>query len=100
MERQAFGTKYTMDVFESCPPMYVAMSTNPRCSDLKELITTCKGKVVTAPRMAKIVIGQYIQQENTVCVKETWILDCITFYKKMHFKEKYLLSNNRKSLIV
>ncbi|ERL84629.1 hypothetical protein D910_02057 [Dendroctonus ponderosae] len=100
LERQAFGSKYTLDVFDNCPPIYVALSTAPRCSDLQELITTCKGKVVTIPRLAKIIVGLYLVQEDTVCVNETWVLDSIMFYKKMPFIERYLLKKNRESLVV
>ncbi|XP_066151155.1 microcephalin-like [Euwallacea fornicatus] len=96
LERQAFGPKYTLDIFENCPPIHVASSTNPRSSDLKELITTCKGKIVTSRRMAKIVVGQYVKQDNTVCVNEFWVLDSITFYRKMPFKQKYLISAAKK----
>ncbi|XP_066260333.1 microcephalin [Euwallacea similis] len=100
LERQAFGPKHTLDVFENCPPIYVAPSTNPHCWDLKELITTCKGKIVTSRRKAKIVVGQYVKQDNTVCVNEFWILDSITFYRKMPFKQKYLISATKKQSLV
>ncbi|KAL1517902.1 hypothetical protein ABEB36_001605 [Hypothenemus hampei] len=100
LERQAFGPKYTLDVFSSCPPIHVDPSTDPRSSDLKELITTCKGKVVNSARMAKIIIGRYVKQENTTCVNELWVLDCITFYKKMPFKQKYLLTSKKTSIVV
>ncbi|CAG9772193.1 unnamed protein product [Ceutorhynchus assimilis] len=95
LERQAFGENYAMDVFESCPPIYVSLETTPRCSDLRELIRTCKGKVVTNPRMAMIIVGQYIDGEH-VCVTEKWVLDCVNFYEKMDLDDYLIEADNRK----
>ncbi|CAH0547373.1 unnamed protein product [Brassicogethes aeneus] len=90
LQRQAFGSKYSMDVFRDVGNIYVAKSTTPRWSDLKELIEFCKGKIVLNPEKAKVIIGEYRNQDDTTCVKEVWVLDSITFYKTMPLK-KYLL---------
>ncbi|XP_060520180.1 microcephalin [Cylas formicarius] len=94
LQRQAFGPSYTMDVFVDLPPIYVIPGSNPRCSDLRELITACKGIAVTERRTAKIVVGEYIDEDEAICVNEKWILDSISFNKKMPFKE-YLLGKRR-----
>lgn len=95
IERQAFGLKYTMNIFQSCGYIYVARSTLPRCSDLQELIRLCRGKVTTVVSRAKIAIGEYHDSSEVTCVKEAWILDCITFNKLMPFKE-YLIDSQDK----
>lgn len=83
-----------MDVFKECAQIYVARGTLPRCSDLRELITLCQGKVTTIPRNAAIVVGGYKDDPQVICVKETWVLDSISMYKKMPFKNYLIKSDN------
>lgn len=94
MHREAFGPKYTMDIFKECGQIYVARASTPRCSDLKELITLCQGKITTILRNAVIVVGGYVNVSHVTCVKETWVLDSITKYKKMPFKSYLIQSDN------
>ncbi|XP_050518793.1 uncharacterized protein LOC126892921 [Diabrotica virgifera virgifera] len=96
LQRQAFGPTYTMDIFQNCGPIYVAKGSTPRCSDIRELISLCKGKTTTIPRNASVVVGEYVKSEGGVCVSEAWILDSITQNRKLSFK-KYLIPSNRKS---
>lgn len=83
-QRQAFGSLYSMDVFLECGPIYVNKGTSPCCSDLQELITLCEGTVTTTQKKAAIIISgdAIIQREDVMHVKETWVLDCITYNKK------------------
>lgn len=90
IQRQAFGPSYTMDIFQDYGPMYVAKGSIPRSSDLRELIQLCKGRITAVPRCAAIVVGEYVEYEGVTCVKETWVLDCISQNKKYPFK-KYLI---------
>ncbi|XP_057672670.1 uncharacterized protein LOC130904119 [Diorhabda carinulata] len=90
IQRQAFGPSYTMDIFRDYGPMYVAKGSIPRCSDLRELIQLCKGRITAVPRCARIIIGEYVEYDAVICVKETWVLDCISQNKKFPFK-KYLI---------
>lgn len=83
-----------MDIFKECGRFYVAKGSIPRCSDLRELISMCQGKVTTILRNAEILIGAYVNQSGVVCVKETWVLDSITKYKKMPFKKYFIKTNN------
>ncbi|XP_030746486.1 microcephalin [Sitophilus oryzae] len=104
LQRQAFGHKYTLDVFQRCGPIYVAPDTNPKCPELRDLIVLCKGQVVNTKRRARIIVGETGSDDEATCVTETWVLDCVTSNRKMPFKEKYLLKrdNNKKrvSLVV
>lgn len=84
-----------MDIFAQCGYIYVAKSSEPRCSDLRELIALCKGKVTTVLRNASIVVGEKVKQDaagGITCVTEMWILDSITFNVKKPFK-KYLINS-------
>ncbi|XP_072400084.1 uncharacterized protein MCPH1 [Diabrotica undecimpunctata] len=99
LQRQAFGPTYTMDIFQNCGPIYVAKGSIPRCSDIRELISLCKGKTTTIPRNASVVVGEYAKNEGGVCVSEAWVLDSISQNKKLPFK-KYLIPSNRKSCAV
>lgn len=80
-----------MDVFQECGPIYITKGTTPRCSDLKELVRLCKGNVCTIPRNAAVVVGEYVRYEGVKCVKETWVLDSITFNKTMPLR-KYIIT--------
>lgn len=90
IERQAFGSSYSMDLFQNCGYIYVARSTIPRCSDLQELVRLCKGRVTTCRSRAKIVVGEPVEEGDVTCVKETWILDSIA-EKKIKPLKKYLI---------
>lgn len=87
-----------MDVFKDYGYIYVAKGSIPRCSDLKELICFCKGKITTILRNAEIIVGGYLDQEGVVCVTETWVLDCIQFNKKCNFK-KYVIKTDNKVVL-
>ncbi|XP_074035088.1 microcephalin [Leptinotarsa decemlineata] len=91
LQRQAFGPSYSMDIFQDCGNIFIARESIPRCSDLRELVTLCKGKFTANARKAKIIVGESLRYEGVICVKENWILDSITFNKKMSFK-KYIIS--------
>lgn len=54
----------------------------------------CQGDVTMILRNAKILIGGYVSQRDVVCVKETWVLDSITNYKKMPFKNYLIKVDN------
>lgn len=82
-----------MDIFRDSGYIYVARSTIPRCSDLQELIKICKGKVTTVPSRAKIVVGEQIDGDEVVCVRETWVLDSIAENKLKPIKN-YLLDGD------
>ncbi|KAL3284458.1 hypothetical protein HHI36_018619 [Cryptolaemus montrouzieri] len=97
LERSAFGPSYTMNIFLNCGLIYVAKSTTPRCSDLRELIGLCKGKLTKIPDNAAIAVGSYF--EDCKCVTEHWILDSISAGKLKPMK-KYLISNAIKSPFV
>ncbi|GJQ76865.1 hypothetical protein Trydic_g15071 [Trypoxylus dichotomus] len=79
-ERQTFGPRFSMDIFENCGKIYISRGTNPRCSDLQELVTLCKGSVTSTTRNADIVVGEYVEDKS--CVIVNWIMDSITFYKR------------------
>lgn len=83
-----------MDIFKECEQIYVVRGSIPRSSDLKELITLCQGKVSNILRNATIVVGGYVNQPSVTCVKETWVLDSITKYKKMPFESYLITSDN------
>lgn len=83
MERQAFGWDYSMDIFRDCGYIYIAASSVPRCSDLRELVVLCKGKVTKTKNRCKISVGEKV--EGVISVKELWILDSITQYKLKPF---------------
>lgn len=86
IERQAFGPSYTMDIFRNSGYIYVAKSSVPPCSELQELIRLCKGKITTSRIRARIVIGEKIDIEDVICVKELWILDSIEHKRLKSFK--------------
>ncbi|GLV42602.1 Microcephalin [Carabus blaptoides fortunei] len=90
LQRKSFGPLYSLDIFKECGPIHVCKSSNPRCSDLEELLSLCGGNVVKTPRLAKIIVGDYFRYDNTFCVNEKWILDCITHNRKKSVKG-YLL---------
>lgn len=82
-----------MDIFQTCGYIYVGKSTRPKPSDLKELITICKGKVTHTTRHANIAVGEYVDREGVTSVTETWVLDSVCVNKVKSFK-KYLLTDN------
>ncbi|CAG9864508.1 unnamed protein product [Phyllotreta striolata] len=88
--RQAFGPFSVMDIFEDCGPIYVYLGSIPRCSDLRELVVACKGKITKVLSRAAVVVGQVTDQSRAVCVSEKWILDSITANKMLPLKD-YLL---------
>ncbi|RZC36452.1 microcephalin [Asbolus verrucosus] len=92
LQRQAFGPKYSMDIFRDCGFIYVAKSTTPKQADLKELISICQGRVTGVYRNAAVVVGEYVRGEGVPCVTEAWVLDSITFNKLKPFK-KYLIKS-------
>lgn len=94
LHRQACGPTYTMDIFKNCNQIYVARGSTPRCSDLRELITLCQGKVTSILRNAVIIVGGYVDNSKVTCVNETWVLDSITKYKKMPVKNYLIKSEN------
>ncbi|KAK9886775.1 hypothetical protein WA026_018429 [Henosepilachna vigintioctopunctata] len=98
LEKSAFGPSYTMNIFLNCGPVYVAKSTTPRCSDLRELITICKGKISKMPDNAVISVGAYF--DGCECVSEYWILDSISAGKLKPLKKYYLSKENGKSPFV
>ncbi|XP_076264727.1 microcephalin isoform X1 [Rhynchophorus ferrugineus] len=103
LQRQAFGSKYSMDIFENCGPIFIGFDTNPKSSDLKELVVLCKGKLVNTKRRARIVIGELCSEEDVVCLNEIWVLDCIKKNRLLSFKNIYLLDkdgNKRESIVV
>lgn len=79
-----------MGLFNDCGHIFVARASNPRRSDLQELIVLCKGKVANNCRNASVVVGEFVRCENAVCVKELWVLDSISCNKLKSFEE-YLL---------
>lgn len=95
LQREAFGPSYSMDVFQDCGIIYVARGSLPRCSDLRELIALCKGRVTSIIRNATVIVGGYSKTEGTTCVHEAWLLDSIQNYRKMPFK-KYIISTDNK----
>ncbi|XP_049819319.1 microcephalin [Aethina tumida] len=90
LQRQAFGPTFSLDIFKECGSIFIGKSTNPKSSDLKELVELCQGKVVSSPHMANIVVGEQRDRGNAVCVSELWVLDCITT-NKIHSTSKYLI---------
>lgn len=87
-----------MDIFKDYGYIYVAKGSTPRCSDLRELITLCKGKITPMLRNATIVVGGYLDQDGITCVTETWVLDCIQFNKKCSFR-KYVIKEDNKVVL-
>lgn len=89
LRKQAFGS-FTMDIFLNCGPIFISRGSKPNHLLLEELVTLCKGKTVATSRRASILIGEYVNDENTICVTENWVLDSITHNKKKSYK-KYLI---------
>ncbi|VEN40366.1 unnamed protein product [Callosobruchus maculatus] len=94
LQRQAFGPSYSMDVFQDSGVIYVAKGSTPRCSDLKELIRVCGGKVTTIARNADVIVGGYQKRDDVTCVTELWVLDCIKFNKRIPMKKYRIHSDN------
>ncbi|XP_044754009.1 microcephalin isoform X2 [Coccinella septempunctata] len=95
LRRQAFGPTYHMNIFLDCGMIYVAKSTIPRCSDIRELITLCEGKVTKIPDNAKIAVGAYF--EGCDCVNEYWVLDSITSGKLEPIDEYVITAESAKT---
>ncbi|XP_045462072.1 microcephalin [Harmonia axyridis] len=95
LRRQAFGPTYHMNIFLDCGMIFVAKSTMPRCSDLRELITLCEGKVTKTPDSAKIAVGSYL--DGCDCVNEYWVLDSITAGKLKSLDEYVITSQTLKT---
>lgn len=80
-----------MDIFLNCGSIYISRQSTPKFNYLEELVTLCKGKVAATTGRANIIVGEFIPNENVVCVEEKWILDSITYNKRKNFK-KYILT--------
>ncbi|KAG5868205.1 hypothetical protein JTB14_024637 [Gonioctena quinquepunctata] len=93
LQRQAFGASYSMDIFKDCGSIFIAKGSTPRCSDLRELVILSKGKCTTNVRNAEIVVGESLDDNEIISVSEKWILDSITFNKRMPLKN-YIISAN------
>lgn len=96
MQRQAFGSSYSMDIFCDCGYIYVDHSTHPPHNELKTLITWCKGKTTNLTRTAQIVVGKFVQLENVTCVNANWILDSITQNIKLPFTDYLIVQTIRR----
>lgn len=81
-ERQAFGARYSIDIFRDIGPIYV--SPQCKCADIKELILLCGGKVTERKSRARYIIGKFYKNDSVtkrICLDFTWILDSITISK-------------------
>lgn len=67
----------------------------PRCSDIRELITLCEGKVTKIPDNAKISVGTYL--EGCDCVNEFWVLDSVTAGKLEPLEEYAITAESAKT---
>lgn len=90
-ERQAFGARYRIDIFRDVSPIYV--SADCKCSDIKELILLCGGRLTDSKRRARYIIGKYYDKHfNGICLDMAWILDSISI-SKIKKIDKYLLKS-------
>lgn len=85
-----------MDLFKNCGTIFISRGSNPRCSDLEELVQLCGGRIVRIVRDADIIVGEKTRNDNnnSVCVTEKWILDSITDNKKKGFKNYDILNTD------
>lgn len=98
-ERQAFGPRYRIDLFADCGPFYVAQQCEVPHDQLRELIVTCKGKVIGDAAKARYVIvssRKDVMAGNcsieSFCVSPLWVLDSISS-NKLKKVYKYLVRN-------
>lgn len=88
-ERQAFGSSYRIDIFRDVGPIYV--SSECKCSNVKELILLCGGRLTDSKRRARFIIGKFYDNNfNGLCLDMTWVLDSISI-SKIKKTNKYLL---------
>lgn len=86
-----FGSSFTIDIFLNCGSIFICKNSNPNFKYLEELVTLCKGKIVKTKSRARLIIGEYVNSENTICLLENWILDSIMFNEKMDY-DKYVIN--------
>ncbi|XP_055538258.1 uncharacterized protein LOC129725890 [Wyeomyia smithii] len=96
-ERQAFGSRYRMELFADCGAFYVSQHCQVPQDQLRELIITCKGKLVGNALNAKYLIVQSRRDVKHVpsgsyCLGPMWVLDCISF-NKLKKTYKYLVKD-------
>ncbi|XP_058464127.1 uncharacterized protein LOC131438265 [Malaya genurostris] len=85
-ERQAFGSRYRMELFADCGPFYVSPNCEVPQDQLRELIITCKGKITGNAQKAKYLIVQSRQDVHNIpsgasCLSPLWLLDSISINK-------------------
>lgn len=95
IERQAFGTKYRMDIFRNVETFYI--SSDCKCKNLKELITLCYGKVIPNNLQARYIISEKYQTDfngkNCMQLHPNWILDSISAGKLLNCTKFILMPN-------
>uniref|UniRef100_A0A8D8M696 Microcephalin n=1 Tax=Cacopsylla melanoneura TaxID=428564 RepID=A0A8D8M696_9HEMI len=81
MERQTFGSLYSLDLLSKHGSIFVSKSSTPPRPDLIELIGLCGGRVSATMRDADLIVGgaeKGRDRRGGRPVKEVWLLDCIT----------------------
>ncbi|XP_018330531.1 microcephalin isoform X2 [Agrilus planipennis] len=96
-QRQAFGSLYSMDIFQNIGPIFVSNASVPRRSDLEELIVLCKGTITKTMSSASVIVAEITNMKQKVCVSEKWILDSVMYNTKKPFKNYLLKLNIRES---
>ncbi|KAL9700952.1 hypothetical protein quinque_004393 [Culex quinquefasciatus] len=82
-ERQAFGSRYRMDLFGECGgTFYVSERCEVPQDQLRELIITCGGKITGNAQAARYLLVSSLEDVGGVpkgafCVSPQWILDSI-----------------------
>lgn len=82
-ERQAFGSRYRMDLFGECGgTFYVSERCEVPQDQLRELIITCGGKITGNALAARYLLVSSLEDVGGVpkgafCVSPQWILDSI-----------------------
>uniref|UniRef100_A0A182QA69 BRCT domain-containing protein n=1 Tax=Anopheles farauti TaxID=69004 RepID=A0A182QA69_9DIPT len=93
-ERQAFGSRYSNDLFADFAPFWISPRSIVPVEQLRELIVLCRGKVTGTASRAKFLVVQPDDNdaaplEGQVVVTSLWVLDSITINRVKKLTKKY-----------
>ncbi|XP_053476486.1 microcephalin [Ictalurus furcatus] len=92
LQQHLSAGEHQQDLFRDQPLMFVSSLSQPPCHSLTELVQLCGGAVCRSIRQAGICIGEYKgkKPEETKCLSEQWILDCVTHHVLLPY-DHYIL---------
>ncbi|XP_058237359.1 microcephalin isoform X2 [Hemibagrus wyckioides] len=92
LQQHLSAGEHQQDLFREQPLMFVSSLSQPPCHSLTELVQLCGGTVCRSIRQAGICIGEYKgkKPEETKCLSEQWVLDCVTHHVLLPY-DNYIL---------